>query len=1334
MAISTQNTITIDGDLGYDLGKKAAREYLDRLLNKKGKSNPSKGNVTIKNKPNIPNLPQPPQQSQQSPQNPQDPGGSQSQQSQQGQQGSQSQQGSQGQQSQQGSQGQQGQQGSQSRQGSQGQQSQQGPQAPQSQQGSQGQGGLHGPNGSQDPIYKPIKVDKINYPKTSVCDGNYTIMDGDHVKSPEQANIILDNAGIDKSHRDMGKASNDPLWKDYQKDVDEIKNIFGNLFPDAKNPGDKLAGKILANRKPVIDWKAKLRKFLNKGKPEPEETYRKDNVSSDRLDTYIPDDPDDGKRIGKRIVIFIDTSGSVCSDENDLYQLVSEVQGVAQQCKVEWIDLYAFSDSVYNIATGDSGHIAVEIRPSTIKQKGWGILNPASGGTNYLDAFATIYDNYYKNKRAFDAIIFFTDTDILGLGQYTGNLNKVGDNINIVSNWAKKTLWCIIDGHGTSLREIYDHLPIRSKVNNIIQISKSEFYGQCTNFVTEAAIESSNKASIFRKLAGNDGIVRNKSEKPRAISAEDRRRQAVRIARESGDMRYFQPIIDWMDQYCIGSPKFMMINSDQKTLQSDNDIIYSITDDLKIKIYTTQKVEFKKYIYKKNGYTYRCIPDFIHIESINGSFVLADNSVIVEMPNNFIDTVYGAIFIENCPGLRSLKNMPKIRRQSTNSKVSQLLGQDYDYVYNYDGDGGLHIHGCPKITRKDLDDYENMSKELNTVSDTYSSPIRIDTDIPYDFNENYSIKYNHKNILNEAFSSNLLTVLYDKNKNIMSYITKQLPIAWSEIDDDLVTLYKNYGRVKDLISGSKNLNNQKNLHGIMIFTDGNDNINFVTAGNSIEKDRIWNNSNINNIINGRIELLYHIKSKFDRLNVDYKNFIRGPYSESDVDTFTTLQRFIQNLVYIYISWAYNSRSSKPKGDDIWIEGSDLESAFPQLTFESCEDIINGLSFCDIKNAYSIVYDKGHVSFNGTLYDRDKFFDKTSNGKFEKFLNPEILKTILLGANIRAKKYTDNNSQSNVFDTKTIFNISSKTELYEMISLLRNVSVRDSLLYNLQFKDNLPINKDGSITQFLQFLAVPDYISKLYYIAVKDTERYMDPASINTKKERKDNFNVKSQLEYIRLLRQNREAKLRGMPMNNLIMGKNWRELTSVKPGIHNKRYLLRDDADYKTKNFMPFNKDIADTIIGKTSSGGQLKKLCDSVSTKIDQIRHEFEKEKNARGIKLCKLTQNRIYKLNYNMKNLATKYTKYVDLIQNMPNSNEVKSILDNINSKFKLTERYVGVCKEINLLYKSIIDNDLDLYTTTITHIIRLNRKLYKVVHMIDQELNPDITRLIQMNSNVN
>jgi hypothetical protein len=198
--------------------------------------------------------------------------------------------------------------------------------------------------------------------------------------------------------------------------------------------------------------------------------------------------------------------------------------------------------------------------------------------------------------------------------------------------------------------------------------------------------EADDVPSIFRKLAGNDGIVKNKSAAPRAISAEDRRRQAVKMAREAGDMRYFQPIIDYFSKYLRN---FHFANSEnQAELNLPNSArnqYYMIDDDLNVSLYSGTHITFGTDISANalNLENQVGLATKINIINVSAKQLCFGNLTMTELPSWLPESIKVEEFILlNCPNLETLETAPKISPMTKLGIIGcdRILQNTADYI------------------------------------------------------------------------------------------------------------------------------------------------------------------------------------------------------------------------------------------------------------------------------------------------------------------------------------------------------------------------------------------------------------------------------------------------------------------------------------------------------------------------------------------------------------------------------------------------------------------------------------------------------------------------------
>jgi predicted metal-dependent peptidase len=138
-----------------------------------------------------------------------------------------------------------------------------------------------------------------------------------------------------------------------------------------KMPGH-LTDFINENRKPKIDWKTQLRRYIEPIFPK-EETWEKPNKRLISRGLYVPSIKKDG--IGT-ISILIDTSGSVSNEE--LSAFIAEINSILSTVSPDEVEVIWFESYVWHherLMTGDIIHIPDQIQ---------------RGGTSFSAAFEKI--------------------------------------------------------------------------------------------------------------------------------------------------------------------------------------------------------------------------------------------------------------------------------------------------------------------------------------------------------------------------------------------------------------------------------------------------------------------------------------------------------------------------------------------------------------------------------------------------------------------------------------------------------------------------------------------------------------------------------------------------------------------------------------------------------------------------------------------------------------------------------------------------------------------------------------------------------------------------------
>lgn len=205
---------------------------------------------------------------------------------------------------------------------------------------------------------------------------------------------------MDEPDDSDGEAMDDHDWEGAEEMSDAEAQALGNEVEQALRQGKMLAGKLGANvpreveeaLESKVNWREALAEFVTSHATDKEEsTWRRPNRRHVANDMYMPSMFSEA--IG-RVVIGIDTSGSICNDV--LGQFLSEVRGICQTVQPEGIDLLYWGDTVVGHEKYDRDQIDAVL--SSTRPVG-------GGGTDVREMFAYIAEQKLKPA----AVVVLTD-------------------------------------------------------------------------------------------------------------------------------------------------------------------------------------------------------------------------------------------------------------------------------------------------------------------------------------------------------------------------------------------------------------------------------------------------------------------------------------------------------------------------------------------------------------------------------------------------------------------------------------------------------------------------------------------------------------------------------------------------------------------------------------------------------------------------------------------------------------------------------------------------------------------------------------------------------------
>ena len=621
----------------------------------------------------------------------------------------------------------------------------------------------------------------------------------------------------------------------------------GTKSASTENPGSGMMGEIggIINKiyTPDINWKKELKRYLKGFSYKNEDIgYNKKHITYGRYNRLV----DKEGQTAKRLLVCVDTSGSVVYSGDYLRRIVANVADIVTKLGVKYINVIQFADGVYR---------DTEFRGTTLPSADKFAIKAETGGTNYDKVFDYIDTKYINKHKSFQSVIFFTDMDV------TWFVRNSLYNKNKVPKYANKTVWVILD-NGSSKQTIDKKL-----FGKQIFLSPEEF-DKRLNFIKDFKNENYNPYCMNRKLLHineggnpfkkikntnislNNEPVNNAADnnvgikKPRRISALAARRMVkfneITVAtKDNYDIDTLLKINNWLksnlndripfvcttnDYYHFKSNKYIELDKNSGQLHVVGDLI----------LLGSNSLEFPKYI---------------KFDTVEGNLILGNNCKLESLPAGLPQIVNGNVTIF---GMRRLKDLE-------GSPIS--VG------------GTFSVSSC-----KNLKSLEGAPEKCgyfysdNFTNDDYQAYL---TDA-YGVHECLQYKGNNM-FLNEAFNSYKLTSLFNNpiNKKALDTI-KQINIMWSKIPDTIIApIYNNVARSLQ----KRRDDNTSGKYGIYIWCDKFDKIYIIATGNN-KSDKY----DLNNDWSGGRGWLYVDPQVYDTINqrMDLVNFIYNSYKKPNI--------------------------------------------------------------------------------------------------------------------------------------------------------------------------------------------------------------------------------------------------------------------------------------------------------------------------------------------------------------------------------------------------------------------------------------------------------------------
>ena len=298
-------------------------------------------------------------------------------------------------------------------------------------------------------VRNPEKIDNSKQRvKITTADGKYTgrarFNDGRHAITNDEANDILNKrdamtprakhaSNMKKTHSKIDSTGNlfnaiggqfnvlDSICKRSIGRGIEIDGLpYEELQKRKEGYSAEIMGRIQSASHNIVPWNNILRDYLKGTFTKDKEGYTA--VSMARVaygrrsgeKASLRPKIERGSTIGNKLVVFLDTSGSVLGTQGKINQVLAEIAAIGKERVnigrgqtapfFKKMDVLLFNDevdeanSLYNVSTSDIAKING--------------MHISSGGTSYPPVYTYIYDNYVNDKEV-SAILFISDSDLL---------------------------------------------------------------------------------------------------------------------------------------------------------------------------------------------------------------------------------------------------------------------------------------------------------------------------------------------------------------------------------------------------------------------------------------------------------------------------------------------------------------------------------------------------------------------------------------------------------------------------------------------------------------------------------------------------------------------------------------------------------------------------------------------------------------------------------------------------------------------------------------------------------------------------------------------------------
>lgn len=639
---------------------------------------------------------------------------------------------------------------------------------------------------------------------------------GEHIISKEEGQKLAAEAGYnDGSDSETYMGKEDPF-----NDVDAVRRALKNLKANSTITGSNgtpgcgvfdLVDGVIANiYEPTINWKKTLSKFLKGNAVHLEDIgYGKKGIPYGRYNR-IQDIEGESAR---RLLICIDTSGSVIHSGDYLHHIVANVAEICYKLGVKKINIIQFSDGVYK----DTEITKRNLPPASQ----FAIDANISGGTTFMPVFNYIKKEYTDKHKGFQSVIFFTDEDV-----YSCIIPK-----QQTIRWANKIVWFVLTDENTQ------KLPYGKQ----LCISPDQFNKQLTNYETNESIETReymntkfykiNEAGVFGsyKKAG----TRMAKEKEVAASVASRSADGVAASPDEEDSTPVAPKkkLTIMQKRQLAIDAIMQHgNFGSVATQERGNEIYSackqwMYEVCNVPLYRT-KDDIRSYSYSNKNYAYitpwntievvgdirlmgpNCFsswPKELVFETVTGTLDIGFDSQATHLPKGLPLKVNGNVRLTNMKKLEDLDGFPSL----VSGKVIISACPNIKTLF-----------GAPQRCSFFFSDNFTFEDYIDYVKTTYNKIIE-------------SARTKNASKINEAFASNKLSQLFNNpaNKEALELGVRKINIMWSEIPDSII--HGIYNNVLEFINlRKKGKNSTSSGYGIYILADRNDKIYVIGTGDN----------------------------------------------------------------------------------------------------------------------------------------------------------------------------------------------------------------------------------------------------------------------------------------------------------------------------------------------------------------------------------------------------------------------------------------------------------------------------------------------------------------------